>query len=184
MFKIIVKNLLKLIDKLIYNFLSKNVEIMPLRFKKLIANFYTDARIRKLYWEELGIKFGENSYPNLGLILCSDGTNKPIVHVGKNVSIAPNVIFVSNSLPNNSNFLMNLDYVKNKLTKNLPIIIEDDVWIGANVTILPGVTIKKGSIIGAGSLVLKDIEPFSIYAGTPAKKINSIEENITKEKNA
>ncbi len=181
MFKTITKISLKLVDNLIYNFLNKNVNIMPLRFKKLIANYYTDARIRKIYWEELGIHFGENSYPNLGLILCSDGTNKPIVHIGKNVSIGPSLILVSNSSPNNSNLLKKYNYVKNKLTKNLPIIIEDDVWIGANVTILPGVTIKKGSIIGAGSLVLKDTEAFSIYAGTPAIKINNIKENISKD---
>lgn len=51
------------------------------------------------------------------------------------------------------------------------IIIEDDVWLGHDVTVCAGVRIGKGSIVGAGSVVLKDIPPFSIAAGVPAKVI-------------
>ena len=51
--------------------------------------------------------------------------------------------------------------------------IEEDVWIGADVRILSGVKIGRGSVIGASSLVLKDIEPYSINVGVPAKKIKS-----------
>jgi acetyltransferase-like isoleucine patch superfamily enzyme len=53
------------------------------------------------------------------------------------------------------------------------VIIEDDVWIGLNSIILPGVKIGKGSIIGAGSIVTKDIPPFSVAIGNPAKVIKS-----------
>ena len=49
--------------------------------------------------------------------------------------------------------------------------IEDEVWIGANVTILSGVTIGKGAIIAAGSVVTKDVPPYSIVGGNPAKII-------------
>lgn len=49
------------------------------------------------------------------------------------------------------------------------VIIEEDVWIGANVTILKGVTIGKLSIIAAGALVIKDVPPYSIVGGVPAK---------------
>jgi len=52
-----------------------------------------------------------------------------------------------------------------------PIIIEDDVWIGANVTILKGVRIKTGSIVGAGSVVTMDVEPYSIVVGNPARML-------------
>ena len=51
--------------------------------------------------------------------------------------------------------------------------IEDDVWIGYGSTVLGGVTIGEGSIIGAGSLVAKDVEPYSIYAGIPARRVRS-----------
>jgi maltose O-acetyltransferase len=51
--------------------------------------------------------------------------------------------------------------------------IEDDVWIGARVIILKGVTIGKGSIIGAGAVVARDIPPYSVAVGTPARAIKS-----------
>jgi len=51
------------------------------------------------------------------------------------------------------------------------IVIEDDVWIGAGSIILTGITIGEGSIIGAGSIVTKSIQPYSIVAGNPAKVI-------------
>jgi chloramphenicol O-acetyltransferase type B len=50
-------------------------------------------------------------------------------------------------------------------------IIENDVWVGYGSTILGGIKIGEGSVIGAGSLVTKDVEPYSIYAGVPARRI-------------
>jgi acetyltransferase-like isoleucine patch superfamily enzyme len=52
-------------------------------------------------------------------------------------------------------------------------IIENDVWVGYGSTILAGIKVGEGSIIGAGSLVTRDVEPYSIYAGAPAKKMRS-----------
>lgn len=60
---------------------------------------------------------------------------------------------------------------KEKLKKNT--IIEDDVWVGANVIIKAGVRIGRGAVIGAGSVVTKDIDPFSICVGLPASAIKS-----------
>lgn len=52
-----------------------------------------------------------------------------------------------------------------------PIIVEDGAWVGARATILPGVTIKSHSIINAGSVLVRDTEPYMIYAGNPAVKV-------------
>ena len=57
---------------------------------------------------------------------------------------------------------------------NAPIRIEDGCWIGANVTIMPGVTIAKGCIIGAGTLVTEDTEENGIYVGIPARLIRKL----------
>ena len=60
--------------------------------------------------------------------------------------------------------------VHTKLAENdLPIVIENDVWIGANVIILKGVTIVEGSVVAAGSIVTKSCSSYSILVGIPAK---------------
>ena len=50
-----------------------------------------------------------------------------------------------------------------------PVVICDDVWIGANAIILPGVTVGEGAVVGAGAVVTHDVEPYSVVAGNPAK---------------
>ncbi len=54
-----------------------------------------------------------------------------------------------------------------------PVVIEDDVWIGSRVIILPGVTIGKGSVIGASAVVTKSVPPYSVVAGNPAKIVKT-----------
>ena len=71
--------------------------------------------------------------------------------------------------------------VEEKLPENdLPVVIEDDVWCGANVTILKGVTIGRGSVIAAGAVVTKSFPPYSIIGGVPARllKMRFTEEEI------
>ena len=70
-----------------------------------------------------------------------------------------------------------MPYVRDKLTKYAPIVVDDEVWIGANVTILPGIHIGRCSVIGAGSVVTKDVMPYTIIAGVPAREI----QRLTKE---
>lgn len=54
-----------------------------------------------------------------------------------------------------------------------PVRLEDDVWLGAQVIVLPGVTIGRGAIVAAGAVVTNDVEPMSIVAGVPARKIGT-----------
>lgn len=62
------------------------------------------------------------------------------------------------------------------VSKTAPIRIEDGCWIGANVTILPGVTIKAGTVIAAGAVVIHDCDENALYGGVPAKKIRDLQE--------
>ena len=55
-----------------------------------------------------------------------------------------------------------------------PVVIGDDCWIGGNSIILPGVTIGRGVTVAAGSVVTKNIEPYVVVAGNPAKKIKDV----------
>jgi maltose O-acetyltransferase len=68
----------------------------------------------------------------------------------------------------------------NSITKG-PIIIEDNVWIGANVTITDGVRIGKDSVIAANSVVTKDVAPFDIVGGVPAKIIRNRKNTVLNE---
>ncbi|WP_278560609.1 acyltransferase [Phocaeicola plebeius] len=91
------------------------------------------------------------------------------IKIGNNVSISHQVTLCSASHDFQS---PTFDYI------SAPIIIEDNVWIGLNATILQGVTIREGCIIAAGSIVTKETEPYGVYAGIPAKKISTRNKNI------
>lgn len=58
-----------------------------------------------------------------------------------------------------------------EIAKAAPLIVEDDVWIGFNAIVLKGVRIGRGAIVGAGSVITKEIPPFTIVAGNPARVI-------------
>lgn len=87
--------------------------------------------------------------------------------IGKNVSIAPNVVIVGA----NHNFADKNQTIKSQGSTSVGIIIEDDVWIGANASVLDGVVIGKGSIIAAGAVVTKRVPEYCVVAGVPAKVI-------------
>ncbi|KAG3132975.1 hypothetical protein PI126_g19375 [Phytophthora idaei] len=92
------------------------------------------------------------------------------ITIGNRVMLAPNVQLYTATHPLGP---------KTRATgyeRTKPITIEDDVWIGGSVVVLPGVTIGRGAVIGAGSVVTKNVPPMCMYAGNPAKFIKKIEE--------
>lgn len=91
--------------------------------------------------------FGRNAYANFNLTLVDDGE----VHIGEKVMIGPNVTITTTGHP------IRPDLRERATQYSLPVTIGRNVWIGANVTILPGVTIGENSVIGACSLVTRDI---------------------------
>ena len=125
---------------------------------------------------------GEGTFANYGfkVTVNADAEDFRII-IGDRVSIAPNVTMISESEPNNSPHLSNIQYVKENLIKDEKIIVEDDVWIGASATILPGVKIGKGAIIGAGAVVTRNVEPYTVVAGIPAKVVRTLQIESTTE---
>tara|TARA_R110000868_G_scaffold217954_4_gene468099 strand:- start:206 stop:694 length:489 start_codon:yes stop_codon:yes gene_type:complete len=91
------------------------------------------------------------------------------IYFEKNTLVGPNCVFHTG----NHVFSKPNEPIKTQGHVFKPIRIEEDVWIAANVTVLQGVTIGKGSIVAAGSVVNKDIPPFKIAAGIPAKIIGN-----------
>jgi acetyltransferase-like isoleucine patch superfamily enzyme len=150
--------------------------VLSTRYKRWLAMYYPDRVTRTYFWNKTRVKFGSNSFAPLGMKVVDDQDDSDIqLVIGDRVSIAPNVIFVCKSCPDASEHLQNNSYVAAKLIKKKKIIIESDVWIGAGVVIMPGVTVHGGSIIGAGSVVLNDVASNIIVAGVPARFIRELE---------
>lgn len=170
------KELLAGIDETIQTFLGKSISILPNRWIKFLAYFYPDARIRKMCLDKMFVYMGEGTFANYGLkVTVNQSTDDYRIIIGDRVSIAPNVTIISESEPNNSPKLAAIKYVKDKLVKDEKVIIENDVWLGASVTILPGVRIGEGAIVGAGAVVTKNVEPYTVVAGIPAKVIRNLD---------
>ncbi|WXA04014.1 acyltransferase [Mangrovimonas cancribranchiae] len=89
------------------------------------------------------------------------------VIIGKHCSIAPNCVIVGS----NHNFSDEKQSIKQQGFSSKGIIIGEDVWIGANVTVLDGVKIGKGAVIAAGAVVNKNVLEYSVVGGVPAKYI-------------
>jgi acetyltransferase-like isoleucine patch superfamily enzyme len=93
------------------------------------------------------------------------------IEIHKNVLIGSNVLITDHAHGISSNISSPAPKKNQDLFSKGPVIIGENVWIGEDAVILPGVTIGNNSIIGAGSVVTKNVEPNSVYVGNPAKKI-------------
>lgn len=110
------------------------------------------------------VTLGDNVYVNCNLTLVDDYT----IRIGNGVLIAPNVVITTTGHP-----------VHHKLREHgemysFEVNIGDNVWIGSNVVICPGVTIGENSVIGAGSIVLHDVPANCVAAGNPCRVIREI----------
>ena len=108
--------------------------------------------------------FGNNVYANFNLTLVDDTD----IFVGDNVMFGPNVIIATAGHPVDPP-------LREKVAQfNIPVRIGKNVWIGAGAIVLPGVTIGDHSVIGAGSVVTKDIPPNVVAVGNPCRVLREI----------
>ena len=117
-------------------------------------------------WGGKNVHIGDHFYSNYNLMLVDDGK----ITIGDNVMIAPNVILCSATHPISPNLR------EKGMEYNMPVKIGNRVWIGANVVVMPGVTIGDNSVIGAGSVVTKDIPANVVAFGNPCKVHREITE--------
>jgi virginiamycin A acetyltransferase len=122
------------------------------------------------------VQVGHYSYGMLNVQSLYVQPNEKLI-IGNFVSIAPGATFLlgmnhqMNTITTYPLYSRFIAYDKKDSLSNGEIIIEDEVWIGTNALILSGLTVGKGAIIAAGSIVTKDVPPYSIYGGNPAKLI-------------
>jgi len=148
---------------------------LPKKIIRWLGAHHPDNRTRKIFFRLTNITIGEGTVINQNFIV-SDGY-APLLVIGKRVAISPNVTVICESNPNNSQ-LQQFEHVRDNLICAKNILIDDDSWIGSNVVMLPGITIGKCSIVGAGSVVTKDVLPRTIVAGVPAVKIREFKRKI------
>jgi len=135
-----------------------------LSFKKIGKDVLIDY---KTFFRYMGnIEVGNSVSINRGCELFTSANLGTKITLKDNVVLSPNVKIYS----------AGHDYrYLNLPDTSSDILIEDHVWVGANVIILQGVTIGAGSVVSANSVVTKDVSPYSIVAGIPAKKIKERE---------
>ena len=116
----------------------------------------------KMTSEEAAIKFGDEVFVGFGVVL----NILDSLSLGNHVLIAPGCFITDHHHKRGAH-----DRIAAQGCESAPIIIEDDVWLGANAVVLPGVRIGRGAIIGAGAVVTHNVEPMAIVAGVPARQI-------------
>lgn len=152
---------------------------------KMNGQYHNPEEIRKLFSKIIGkpvdstfmmfppfytdfgknISVGKNVFINSGCSFQDQGG----IYIGDGVLIGHNVVLATLNHDSNP--------IKRSTMHTAPIVIGNNVWIGANATVLPGVTIGDGAIIAAGAVVTKDVTNNVIVGGVPAKFIKKIEIN-------
>ncbi len=154
-----------------YNLLFGLLELLPqfLRriffkamFRRLGAAGLIDYKTYFRYPSKMSI--GNHSYINHGCCFYGSSLAGVEIVIGNEVALGPHVRI----------FTATHDYSTYDLKDvAATVVVEDNVWVGGGTIILPGVTIGRGAIVGAGSVVTKDIPAFSVAVGNPARVVNT-----------
>lgn len=145
---------------------------------ELLFGEYTEFRGRILFDREgASVKIGSRTFIGSSSIVSADS-----VEIGSDVLISWGCVIVdhdshsviwNNRKDDVTNWLRGNKYWSN--VSIAPVRINDKSWLGFNSIILKGVTIGEGAVVGAGSVVTKDVEPYTVVAGNPAKFIKKVE---------
>jgi maltose O-acetyltransferase len=109
------------------------------------------------------LSIGDDTFVNYATSIAATGS----ITIGARVNVGPFVMIIDTSFHD--------PYDRNAVPPAKPIVIEDDVFLGAKCSVMPGVTIGRGAIVGAHAVVTKDVAPFTVVAGVPARKVDEID---------
>lgn len=138
------------------------------RLLKLMVKHVPMYQLRSAMLRLCGYAVGKDVYVGEDLIIIDEPSDWGMVSIGDRVAISPRVTLVVSSRPNFSRIA---PYVP---VKHGPIAVENDAWLGTGVVILPNITIGEGAVVGANSVVTRDVKPYTIVGGSPAKMIRKV----------
>lgn len=145
------------------------IRVACLRFWLAHLGKRTNIQMRCRFLNGFRVSLGSHNVVNFGCLF--DG-RKFNITTGSNVSIGPEAtVLTLGHDPQSTDFA----------NKGGDVVIGDRVWIGYRAIIMPGVNIGEGAVVAAGSVVTKDVEPFTIVAGIPAKTISQRNRNLSYE---
>lgn len=153
--------------------ISRYLKLMLFRLKWRKTNKHNHTSVRRVF-DISKVNIGNGTYGALNIYTYSNKAER--LDIGNYVSISADVKFIlggNHLIDRISSYPYDVFYfgeIDPSSTKGA-IIVEDDVWIGMNAIILSGVRIGQGSVIGAGAVVTKDVPPYAIVVGNPAKVI-------------
>jgi acetyltransferase-like isoleucine patch superfamily enzyme len=143
-------------------------------YEKILYNIIFQRNISS-FLRSKGTRIGKNC--EIQNKISDFGSEPWLIEIGDNVTLAVGVVFLTHD-GSSRIFRNNFDNMSKFGNKFGSITIKDNCFIGTNTIILPGIKVGPNSIIGAGSIVTKDVPPNSIFAGNPAKLIYSLDEYI------
>lgn len=142
---------------------EKRQAMLAEMFAEIGENCYIEPPLHA-NWGGKHVHFGNGVYANFNLTLVDDSH----IYVGDNVLFGPNVTITAGTHP------IHPKLRQQQVSYNLPIHIGSNVWIGANSVVLPGTSIGENSVIGAGSVVTKDIPANVVAVGAPCRVLREI----------
>lgn len=134
-------------------------------YRPICSSIATTSQIREFVhiWSPYHLKIGVHSRIGRGSQINASGG----ISIGNYVRMGPLVMVTST----NHQFTDPDIPIKQQGVSKAPVVLADNVWIGGNVSILPGVTIGEGAVVAAGAVVTKDVPPMAVVGGVPAKVI-------------
>jgi len=137
---------------------------------KTFAKYIPNYRLRVALLRKSGYMIGEDVYVGEDLIIVDGLKSSEDLIIEEGVAIGPRVTLITHSGPRS----LRKKEVFYPFLQEGKIRIKNNSWIGAGAIILPGVTIGEFAIIGAGAVVTRDVPPYTVVGGVPAKKIKEV----------